>query len=212
MESSTPPSGAARPTRDRDLLAWDRSDRIGLSLLLALVAVVSAGAWVVAPIVDWVGGRDLEVPFFSSVDVPGLAGTGLGHGSADYSLLLPDPSVRQRLLDLLPGLGYLAIVLVGAWLVLRVMTDIGRGDPFHPRNVRRLRIIGGLLAFGWPIVFFAELTCRFAILTGLDLGDLGPRAGFTIPVLPVIAGMVVALLAEAFKAGSRLRRDVEGLV
>jgi len=28
----------------------------------------------------------------------------------------------------------------------------------------------------------------------------------------LIAGMVVALLAEAFKAGSRLRDDVEGLV
>ncbi len=210
MESSTSRGGSTRPTRD--LLAWDRSDRIGLALLLALVAIAAAGTWLIGPIVAWVRGRDLAVPFFSTVDVPGLVGTGLGHGEADYALLLPDPTTRERVLDLLPGLGYLAIVVIGAWLVVRVMTDISRGDPFHPRNVRRLRLIGALLAFGWPVVFFAELTCRFAILTELDLGDLGPRAAFTIPVLPVVAGMVVALLGEAFKAGSRLRDDVEGLV
>lgn len=210
MESTTSPGGSTRPTRD--LLAWDRSDRIGLVVLLILVAVVAVGTWLVGPIVEWVRGGDLAVPFFSSVDVPGLAGSGLGHGEADYALLLPDPTTRERLLDLLPGLGYLAIVVVGAWLVVRVMTDISRGDLFHLRNVRRLRGIGALLAFGWPVVFFAELTCRFAILAELDLGDLGPRAAFTIPVLPVVAGMVVALLGEAFKAGNRLRDDVEGLV
>jgi hypothetical protein len=30
--------------------------------------------------------------------------------------------------------------------------------------------------------------------------------------VPVLAGPVVAMLAEAFKAGSRLRADVDGLV
>ena len=30
--------------------------------------------------------------------------------------------------------------------------------------------------------------------------------------MPMLAGMVVAMLAEAFKAGSRLRDDVDGFV
>ena len=30
--------------------------------------------------------------------------------------------------------------------------------------------------------------------------------------MPMLAGLVVAMLAEAFKAGSRLRDDVDGLV
>lgn len=207
---SDQPKQASSPRRD--WLAWDRSDRLGFALLLALVTIASVVGWVVGPIAAWVSGDDLRVPFFSRVEVPQLAETGLGHTSADYSLLVPDPTVKQRVLDLLPGLGYLAIITVAAWLLLRIMQDIGGGDPFRPRNVRRLRALAALLAFGWPVVFFAELTCRFTIVTGLDLGDLSPRVGFTLPVLPFVAGMVAALLGEAFKAGSRLRDDVAGLV
>ncbi len=33
-----------------------------------------------------------------------------------------------------------------------------------------------------------------------------------VPWVAVVSGMVVAMLAEAFKAGSGLRDDVEGLV
>lgn len=210
MNTSTPreaPQGARR-----DWLAFDRSDRVGLALLMVLVALGAAVTWLVRPLVEWAGGDALAVPFFSKVDVPGLAGTGLGHRDAHYDLLVPDPTTRQRLLDLLPGLGYLAIVVVAGYLLLRIMGDIGRGDPFQPHNVRRLRGLAALLALGWPIVFFAELTCRFTILTELDLGDLGPRAVFDLPVVPVVVGTAIALVAEAFKAGSRLRDDVDGLV
>ena len=146
------------------------------------------------------------MPFFSQVEVPGLAGTGLGHRDARYDLLVDDPTASQRLLDLLPGLGYLVIVVLAGYLVLRVMRDIGRGDPFRPHNVRRLRALAALLAFGWPVVVFAEVTCRFTLVSGLDLGDLGPRAAFDVPVLPLVVGITVALVAEAFKAGSRLPR------
>lgn len=210
MNTSTPRE--APQSARRDWLAFDRSDRVGLALLMVLVALGAAVTWLVRPLVEWAGGDALAVPFFSKVDVPGLAGTGLSHRDAHYDLLVQDPTTRQRLLDLLPGLGYLAIVLVAGYLLLRIMGDIGRGDPFQPHNVRRLRGLAALLALGWPIVFFAELTCRFTILTELDLGDLGPRAVFDLPVVPVVVGTAIALVAEAFKAGSRLRDDVDGLV
>jgi hypothetical protein len=200
-----------RPGR-RDRLAFDRSDRIGLVALLVAVVLGAAVTCLVVPVVSWVRGTALSVPFTSAVEVPGLDGTGLRWRAASYDLLVDDPSTRQRLLDLLPGLGYLAVVAAACWLVLRIIGDIGREDPFPPHNVRRLRVLAALLAFGWPVVFFAEATCRFTILTGLDLGDLGPRTSFTVPVLVVVAGVALALLAEAFKAGSRLRDDVEGLV
>jgi hypothetical protein len=210
MNTSTPRE--AQPGTKRDWLAFDRSDRVGLALLMVLVALGAAVTWLVRPLVEWAGGDALAVPFFSKVEVPGLAGTGLGHRGGRYDLLVPDPTTGQRLLDLLPGLGYLAIVVVAGYLLLRIMGDIGRGDPFRPHNVRRLRGLAALVALGWPIVFFAELTCRFTILTGLDLGDLGPRAAFDLPVVPVLVGTTIALVAEAFKAGSRLRDDVDGLV
>ena len=43
---------------------------------------------------------------------------------------------------------------------------------------------------------------------------MGSSSSSTIelPWVALVAGMVVAMLAEAFKAGSRLRDDVDGLV
>ncbi|MEZ5094834.1 MAG: DUF2975 domain-containing protein [Nocardioides sp.] len=204
-----PPSTARK---GRDWLTFDRYDRWGLAGLLGLISVGAVAAYVVAPLARWASGSGLRVPFFSEVDVPALEGTGLRHGLGDYHVVIPDPTAGQRLLDLLPGLGWLALALACCWLVLRVMGDIGRGDPFQPGNVRRLRLLAALLVLGWPVVASLEAMTAFAILAELDLEGVGPRAAFTFPLLPMLVGVVVALLAEAFKAGSRLRDDVDGLV
>lgn len=200
----------------RDWFAFDRTDRWGFGLLLALVVVVTAATRVVAPIIEWVRGEDLAVPFFSDVDIPALAAAGLGHSQASYSLLIPDASGRQRWLDLLPGVGYGVLVCAVVWLLFRLMVDIGRGEPFAPGNVRRLRLLAGVLLVGWTVLYFVEATCSLAILDQVDLQaagvEGGPRAVLSLPIAPFIAGMAVALVAEAFKAGSRLKDDVEGLV
>lgn len=208
MSTSTP--GATGPGPKRDRLAFDRYDRGGLAALLGLISIGAVATTVAAPLAGWVQGRDLRVPYFSDIEVPALEGTGLGHGPGNYDLIIPDPTAIQRVLDLLPGLGWLVLVLAGCWIVLKVMGDIGRGDPFQPRNVRRLRGLAGLLVIGWPVLAGLEVLASFVITTGLDLGDLGQT--FTVPLLPMLVGLVVALLAEAFNAGSRLRDDVDGLV
>lgn len=205
-------AGAPASRRERDVFAFDRADRWSLAVVLGLVSIVAAVTTVVGPLAGWAKGEALRVPFFSEVDVPALSGTGLGHGLGEYDLIIPDPTTAQRLLDLVPGLAWLALVVAACWLVLRVMGDVGRADPFQLRNVRRLRQLAALLAIGWPVLWIAQATIAFAILTDLDLGDVGPRAMVTFPLLPVLVGLVVALLAEAFKAGIRLREDVDGLV
>lgn len=201
----------SRPPR-RDWLSFDRYDRIGLSALVGLVALGASAFWLALPLAAWRTGDPLPVPFFSEVEVPELAGTGLGHGPANYDLIIDDPTSMQRLLGLLPGLAYLALVLLACYLVLRITGDIGHGDPFQPHNVRRLRIMAVIAYLGWPIVTLAESFCRMAILTGSDLGTLSPRVQMTLPVLPVLFGLTLALIAEAFKSGSQLRDDTDGLV
>jgi hypothetical protein len=66
---------------------------------------------------------------------------------------------------------------------------------------------------GWTVAYFLDTTCTFAILSDLDLGvGGGPRTVLTLPVVPFVAGLITAMVAEAFKAGARLQDDVDGLV
>ena len=200
-----------RPPR-RELLAFGRSDRIGLVLLLGAAGLAAAGTWVLVPLLAWVGGSDLPVPFASEVSVPALDAAGVRYSDAQYLLHLTDPTSGQRLLHLLPGVGFTAVVVVAAALVARLVRDVGRNDPFTPVNVRRLRVLGLLLLVAWPVVTLVQFAADAAVLAGHDLGELGSSFRFELPVGVMLAGMVAGLLAEAFAAGSRLRDDVDGLV
>ena len=196
----------------RDLLAFDRTDRWGLVALLGLVALGAVLVWVVAPLRAWLEGTGIPLAMVSPVSVPELEAAGVDHGLAVYDVQLADPTAGQRLLALAPGLLSAALLLVGCWLVLRVMRGIAAGDPFEPRNVTRLRVVAAILVLGVPVVFFLDMAVRGALLGSMNLGGLEPAAFLSIPWQAFVAGMVVALLAEAFRAGSRLRDDVAGLV
>ncbi len=143
---------------------------------------------------------------------PSLDATGVGHGDAAYDVDVPDPGVALRLLDLVPGVLLTGLVAVGCWLVLRLMRDVAAGDPFRQANITRLRVLALLIAVGLPTVWFARGPIDLALLGTLDLGTGGPSIVVTMPWLPVVVGTVVALVAEAFRAGARLRDDTEGLV
>ena len=86
------------------------------------------------------------------------------------------------------------------------------GDPFGPLNVTRLRIVAAALysACRWSTYSRCSSTRWCSVPS--DLGGLDPSFRLEIPWVPMLAGLVVAMLAEAFKAGSRLRDDVDGLV
>lgn len=196
----------------RDLLRFDRSDRIGLVLVLAAAGLLSVATWLLVPILGWASGSALPVPFSSEVEVPRLDAAGLRYGEADYLLRIPDAGVGQWLLHLLPGLGFTAIVVVGAVLLAPVIGDIGRGDPFRSRNVRRLRVVGMLLLVGWPVMTVLQSVADAAALASLDVEGVPVGITVALPFGVMIAGMIVGLVAEAFAAGSRLRDDVDGLV
>lgn len=196
----------------RDLLAFDRADRWALGVMLAIVVVLTAVANVVLPVVRWVGGDGIPLPFLSEVTVPKLDAVGTRYGAADYVVTLAEPSPAQRLLDLVPGVLVVLMVATGCWLVVVVMRTIAAGDPFAAANVRRLRLVAGLLVIGPFVLFVVALPIHGVLLNQVDLGGLDPSLRLDVPWAPVVAGFVVALLAEAFKVGSRLRDDVDGLV
>lgn len=97
---------------------------------------------------------------------------------------------------------YSGIVLFVVAGLRRVFATLTIGDPFHPDNISRLRIIGlGLAGLQFanevaPMVFNALLPV------------IAERQG--LPNLPAwLAVMVVFVLAEVFREGARLRREAE---
>jgi hypothetical protein len=205
-------SATPDPRPRRDLLAFDRADRWALAALLGVVVALSAAAGVVVPVLRWVRGEGIPLPFLSEVTVPALDAVGTRYGAAEYAVTLAGPSTGQRLLDLVPGVLVVLLLAAGSWLVVAVMRTIAAGDPFAAANVGRLRAIAGLLAIGPFVTAFVELPFRGALLGDVDLGGLDPGMAIEMPWAPLVAGLVLALLAEAFKTGRRLRDDVEGLV
>ena len=211
MDQNSTPTAPPRNPR-RDWFAFDRSDRWGLGILLGLVVVLTSFAGVVVPIQRWGAGDGIPLPFLSDVTVPELDAVGTSYGAAAYDVTLADPTVAQRLLDLAPGLLTVALLATGSLLIVAVMRTIAAGDPFVARNVRRLRQLAAVLLVGPFFTFFLSMSAHGALLGDVDLGGLPLSAHLDIPWAWFIAGLVVALLAEAFKTGSRLRDDVDGLV
>ena len=103
------------------------------------------------------------------------------------------------------GLGAAALYMAGVLVIVgslrRIFATLTAGDPFHPDNVGRLRLIGLMLA-------------------GLELGRYGvwavgawfPGVSRVEPSFSLTAWfsvLVVFVLAEVFREGARLRREAE---
>lgn len=97
---------------------------------------------------------------------------------------------------------YLGGVLVIVERLRRIFATLTAGDPFHPENVRRLRVIGLVLA---------GLEIGRYLIYGLGAWAL-PDAAITQPEFSPTAWfsvLVVFVLAEVFREGARLRREAE---
>jgi hypothetical protein len=97
---------------------------------------------------------------------------------------------------------FVAGVLVIVSRLREVFATLKAGDPFHPDNVTRLRVVAAGLA-GLELV-------RYAVWL---LGALlPPQAAPERPNLSLTAWfsiLVVVVLAEVFREGARLRREAE---
>jgi len=95
--------------------------------------------------------------------------------------------------------------LVGVVIIVqrlrRVFGAMTAGDPFHPDNVRRLRVIALVLALIEINGYLFAALDRFV----LHIRKGGPSLDFT----PWFAVLVIVVLAEVFREGARLRRDAE---
>lgn len=95
-----------------------------------------------------------------------------------------------------------AIVIVGR--LRRIFQTLVAGDPFHPDNVRRLRIIGATMA-AMEIGRYVAAAVFHVIFKGHAAmrwdGGISLTAWFSV--------LVIVVLAEVFREGARLRGEAE---
>jgi Protein of unknown function (DUF2975) len=201
--------------------------------LNVLLAVIGIAAAVAGPVYAVNGatraGAAVEVPVELDAEeateaariplpVPGLpdgARVSAPDQGSELELSAWDSTVAEQLLSrgdaALLGLA----VGLGAWLLRPVLASIAVGRPFGTGNARRLAGLAVVLVTAGEI---GPLLPQFGALTVLDRLDLvGPGSPFVMgirfsigPVL--LGGLLLLVLAEAFRQGERLSEDVEGLV
>jgi hypothetical protein len=121
------------------------------------------------------------------------------------------PDLRQRLAFVAtPVVGGLLAVGV-LWLLLRVTHTLRRGDPFVAANARRLYLIAALVGIGGQATALLATWGELGILRHPDVAPY-VLVDTSTTIVPLFAGLGVAVAAEVFRQGTLLRADVEGLV
>lgn len=137
------------------------------------------------------------------------------------------------------GAGYAAMELIdiavtcGLWLLVlsttrRLVGQVGAGSPFEPRSVGRLRRIGwGLIAlnvWGWvamvaapPLLLAAinPVAGNYRILPSIAEsvpGFQNARVDASLSIGLLAAGIIILVLAQAFRIGGDLRAENEAIV
>jgi hypothetical protein len=105
------------------------------------------------------------------------------------------------LMGLLASGVYIAGVLVIVARLRQIFGTLMAGDPFHPDNVARLRIIGAMLAGLEILRYLVWMTSAWLIPAHTHVEHMNLTAWFSV--------LVVLVLAEVFREGARLRREAE---
>ncbi len=188
-----------------DIFRWDRYDQVALQGILALVPV-AATASLVPAVADAVAGNPIEFVH----NLPSSMTPDRVRAPVTGTLVLDDPSLGQHLLHLAPHVLVAALVCLVALQLWGVAASVGRGEPFETVNVRRLVVVALALLVGGPAVSILDAMGRAelarAVLPGVN------NFSMTLPILPMLAGLLVAFFAEVFRRGAQLRAELEGLV
>lgn len=202
------------PNKDR--LEFSRVDYLILRVILVVTMVASGCVGLVAPLFAWATDRPINATFARNIDAAaGHFPAGVGaQNPVEIAVAVNDPSAAERVVDALPNLLIAAIIIIVCWLVLRLLNDLRRGEPFSAANVRRVRIIAALVGIGAIVVSFCESVSNAQLLVNRLPANSDMDAVFimSVPLPWLVAMLLLAVVAEVYRRGTELRDDVEGLV
>ena len=195
---------------------FDRLDFLATKLLLAAVGIGVPLFTVVVPLGRWVTGGTLTWEL-DDVGRPALrSGLRLRDGvdvtgGATLGLRIPDAGATTWLVSLVPGLLLSAAVGLVVLQLLRLVRNIQDGRPFDATSARALRLIGATVLAATFVVGVGTGVAD-AVVSDRALSGDGVSMSVSTSFVPLVAGLLVLALAEAFAQGVRMQDDVEGLV
>jgi Protein of unknown function (DUF2975) len=160
------------------------------------------------------GPGDGRIPLEVAELPDGAAVSALNTGR-ELELAAWDSTVVEQLLGRGDAAVFGLAVGVGAWLLRPVLDSLAAGRPFGAGNARRLAGLAGAVVVAGSV---GPVLPQLGSLAVLDrLGLVGPGSpfvmGLTLASTPaLLVGALLLVLAEAFRQGERISRDVEGLV
>jgi len=121
------------------------------------------------------------------------------------------PTTLDRVTFVLPPLAWAALALIVLWLLWRIVGTIAADDVFSRANIRRIVVIGALIAGGATVVQLGSYWLKVGTVARSAAAGV-VVVPFQFDLVPLWAGALIVLLAVVLHQGVRLRQDVEGLV
>lgn len=186
---------------------------IGAVIIGAALSLATVGTAVTTLVRNLSGGLSFVAPFMGEeAALPiGPGGAAVPVQVQQATIDAPDTpaiSVASHVIEAVGGAAAMVtVVLCLTWLCL----NIARGRVFDRRNERLLSFCALAAGLGWGIqLLFGTMTINgaFASISDGDYNNVLAEVSFT----PLIATFVFGVLAAAFRIGSRLQKDAEGLV
>lgn len=103
------------------------------------------------------------------------------------------------------------LILIWGTLLLLVR-DIGRGRGFTTRTARRLTGIGLLVAVGMPVIQVSRWLVARWLVESSTAAPIANAADLRVALWPIAVGLVLVVVALAWREAARMRDDLAGLV
>ncbi|MDH3301857.1 MAG: DUF2975 domain-containing protein [Acidimicrobiia bacterium] len=132
-------------------------------------------------------------------------------GPVEVQLSFWDPTESQRTIWAIDQLLAPLLVAAGIWLVLQIVRSTRRGDPFTAINEQRLWSLAVLVGVGATAYQLIAGFLHMLLIQRSAAADMFATTA-TISFLPLIFGLLIALLAAVWRIGIDLRDDVEATI